>query len=185
MKSRLLITLSLLSLFMSCQKQDVSTVPFCEDVYNEPYYLIEQGDTTTLQPETEFEQVFNKSYSIRFGEGTTQQTFGWNDILGREFQEGEFVKVQWQSTGERILIRIITDQFEGIPFYEVDQCEEVNININIDYLINRYEVRIKLNGSSSVLFPFSFEHEKQDSREVLINLELPAQRNIQVYKKVF
>lgn len=185
MKIKSILTLYLLLAFAACKKDEVSVIPFCEDVYNEPYYLINQGDTTALQPETDFEQVFNKSYSIRFGEGTIQQTFGWNDVLGREFEEGEFVKVQWQSTEERILIRIITDKFEGIPFYEVDQCEEVLINIHIDYLINRYNVRIKLNGGSSVLFPFSFEHEKQDSKEVPISLELPAQRDVQIYKQVF
>lgn len=184
MKTKSILTLCLLLAFAACKKDDVVIEPFCEGVFNEPYYLIEQGDTTTLQPETSFEQVFNKSYSIRFGEGTTQQTFGWNDILGREFEEGDFVKVQWQSTEERILIRIITDRFEGIPFYEIDQCEEVFVNVNIDYLINRYEVRIKLNGSSAALFPFSFEHEKQDSKEIPIKLEVPAQREIQVYKEI-
>ena len=184
MKTKSILTLCLLLAFAACKKEEVAIEPFCEGVFNEPYYLIEQGDTSTLQPESELAQVFNSLYKVRFGEGTIEQSFGWNDLCGRQFEQGEFIKVQWKGDNNRVLVRIASDRLQGLPFYEVDQCEAVFVHIYVNYLTNRYEVRIKLDGSSAALFPFSFEHNKQDSKEVPINLEVPAQRRIQVYKEI-
>ena len=183
MKTKHILTLFTLLVLISCE-EDVIVQPFCENVYNEPYYLIEKGDTTTLQPEIEFDQVFNSMYKVRFGEGTIQQSFGWNDLCGRQFEQGEFVKVQCQGDNDKILVRIVSDRLQGLPFYEVEQCESIFIHIYVNYLTKIYEVRIKLDGSSAALFPFGFEHDKQDSKEIDISLEVPAQKTIQIYKEI-